>query len=107
MFNHLIDIYPKIGMNMLIKKPSIVCCYLILLSLTFTNASARDNFLVITDIHLNLNTQQRMELYPKKFDRKNDLDQQTFLKLINATRYGIQKNIIDKPNFILILAMYF
>ena len=91
------------GIIMLNKKPSKMSCYLILLVATYAKAATQDNFLVITDIHLNLNAKQRMELYPKKFSHKNDLDQQTFIELIKATHNGIQKNIIVKPNFILIL----
>ena len=85
---------------MLTNKLLPACC---LLFSTFANASSTDNFLVITDIHLNLNSQHRMELYPKSSTHKNDLDRQTFQKLLKATQSSIQKNLISKPNFILIL----
>lgn len=71
--------------------------------LVCNNGFANDNFLVISDIHLNLNSKHKMEFTPNSQTIRNDLDKPTFLKLIRATNESIQQKIISKPKFILIL----
>lgn len=67
------------------------------------NNNTNDNFLVITDIHLNNNFSHTMSIEPLTYNPNNDLDVPTFKKLI-AT---LKKNILDKkapkPKFIVLL----
>ena len=62
-----------------------------------------NNFLVISDIHLNLNSQHLMEFSPSKKLAANDLDLPTFKALISDTRKNIKNGVISKPAFIIIL----
>ncbi len=71
--------------------------------ITFGYASDKEyNFLVITDIHLDINKKTPMVIDPAKFNRENELDKNTFNKMINLIKSDIGKSIA-KPNSILML----
>lgn len=84
---------------MLSKNLTRVCIFASLVS----SALANDNFLVISDIHLDVTTKHKMQFAPNTKTIKNDLDQTTFLSLIQTTQKSIHEGLIKKPNFILIL----
>lgn len=62
-----------------------------------------NNFLVISDIHLDQASRHPMDISPLKIDRNNDLDSLTFEKLIFEIDNNIKNGIVAQPNFILIL----
>ncbi len=64
---------------------------------------AHQNFLVITDLHLDPATHHRMELSPKHSNRNNELDKDSFLKFMATLHDQIDKGLIPKPDFMLIL----
>jgi len=66
-------------------------------------ANYEQNFLVITDIHLTDSSTRKMSLQPLGYNLKNDLDHDTFVKLLSAMDKGIKTHTVPKPQFILIL----
>lgn len=62
-----------------------------------------NNFLVISDIHLDTSSKHIMEICPSKNTEKNDLDQSTFEKLISTISDHIKNGTIAKPRFIILL----
>lgn len=61
------------------------------------------NFLVISDIHLNVVSTHLMDISPSTQTLLNDLDLPTFNALMLEIQQGIKKGIITKPKFIIIL----
>lgn len=62
-----------------------------------------NSFLVISDIHLDVSSTHKMEIDPAKSSIQNDLDQDTFNVLISEISKNIQRHVISRPQFILIL----
>lgn len=63
----------------------------------------KNNFLVITDIHLNVKTKRSMTINPIGYNSDNDLDKETFTKMLAEINNGIKKYEMAKPKFILLL----
>lgn len=61
------------------------------------------NFLVFSDIHLDLTKKTPMEINPNTNSPANDSDQDTFLQIIQKIHDAIQFGTIKKPRFILLL----
>jgi alkaline phosphatase D len=66
------------------------------------NASL-NNFLVITDIHLLSSTAHSMEINPSGADVINNMDSITFPTLLQNISAGIQRGVVQKPQFIIFL----
>jgi sphingomyelin phosphodiesterase acid-like 3 len=64
---------------------------------------SRENFIVLNDIHLDVNKNTLMFIDPIFYGYNNDLDKATFLKLLETTQKSSEKGIIPKPKFILFL----
>ncbi len=62
-----------------------------------------NNFLVISDIHLNVLSTHLMDLSPATITILNDLDVTTFNSLISEVKRGIEKGTVSKPKFIVLL----
>ena len=62
-----------------------------------------NNFLVISDIHLDQASAHAMDISPAKNSIDNDLDQPTFEKLIAEVDKNIKNGTVAQPNFIIIL----
>lgn len=62
-----------------------------------------NNFLVISDIHLDKSSTHVMEISPSKGNGKNDLDQSTFEKLILNISDNIKNGTVATPKFIILL----
>lgn len=62
-----------------------------------------NNFLVISDIHLDKSSTHLMEISPSKGSKENDLDLATFEKLISDIDLNIKMGMIAQPQFILLL----
>src|SRR5579862_7202632 len=80
--------------------------YLLFLFPTISTASPLDkknNFLVISDIHLDIATTHTMEINPSGSNALNDLDRPTFQNLLLEIRENIMKDSIAEPQFIIIL----
>jgi sphingomyelin phosphodiesterase acid-like 3 len=85
-------------------------CYLfVLIFCTFTCFASKfeprdNNFLVVTDIHLNKKSMHVMDFTPTRETIKNDLDYPSFQKLMTKISSNIKvRNNIPQPKFILIL----
>lgn len=76
---------------------------IILLFPLLANADVNNNFLVISDIHLDIASTHTMEISPTKSSGENDLDLGTFKKLITELHENVASGRITKPNFIIIL----
>ncbi len=61
------------------------------------------NFLVISDIHLDTTSTHPMDIMPKGFDPTNDLDQPTFINLLDTLQKNIQSGAVPNPQFIVFL----
>lgn len=72
-------------------------------ALALQGAANQGNFLVLSDIHLNMSSTHPMEINPTKENDDNDLDFATYEELINQLEAQIKSRLIDQPNFILIL----
>lgn len=74
---------------------------------TFTQAAAAqnptNNFLVISDIHLDNQSTHIMEMSPVGLNPNNDLDKPTLINLLATIHENIQDSKIAKPKFILFL----
>mgnify|MGYP003578885083 CR=1 FL=1 len=69
-----------------------------------SSASKKENnFLVISDIHLNQASLHAMAISPAKGNEENDLDQATFEKIISEIDRNIKNGIVAQPNFIIVL----
>lgn len=84
-------------MNIILKACK---CLLFLFTI---NCFASQNFLVISDIHLNNRTKHKMLLAPKINTIRNDLDLTTYSALIKLSKKRINEGLINKPSFILLL----
>lgn len=88
---------------MSMKFLSFLLC-LFLIAPTLTNAAeAKNNFLVMSDIHLDSTSMHSMEISPSTATRINDLDKLTFEKLLFEINNNIKKGVIAQPKFIIIL----
>jgi sphingomyelin phosphodiesterase acid-like 3 len=70
-----------------------------------SNASLNNkenNFLVISDIHLDQASTHPMEISPIAGKSENDLDSTTFTKLISDLNKNIQNGTVSQPKFIII-----
>ncbi len=87
------------------KKCLLLCAiFLCFPNLSFSLAlEQKNNFLVITDIHLNLASRHTMDITPTKPSIENDLDFLSFNKIITRISKNIKNGNISRPNFILIL----
>lgn len=79
--------------------------FIFLLSLTFSAYAfstdrTPENFLVISDPHLNTHVSHQMDINPAKQDQNNDLDKTTFNTLLKTLT---QETTLPKPKFILLL----
>lgn len=81
----------------------IFCIFFFLSTLSIALPLNKDNFLVISDIHLDKQATHPMEISPFKGNQNNDLDWVTFQKLLAAVSDGIKKGTIAKPQFIIYL----
>lgn len=61
------------------------------------------NFLVISDVHVDSSSKHVMEFNPSTTSKLNDLDKPTFETLIASIGDNIQHGVIAKPKFILYL----
>ena len=61
-----------------------------------------DNFLVISDIHLDMSTRHVMEIEPKNMAGLNVLDRATFEKLLSQVKTNIEQGMVAKPSFIIL-----
>ncbi len=73
------------------------------LSLTISQALSSSNFLVLSDIHLDHDKEDAMEISPYDETDDNDLDKSTFYYLLNEINTAIQAGKVTKPDFILVL----
>lgn len=64
---------------------------------------SQDNFLVISDIHLDTASVRPMEIQPKKYNDLNDLDLETFHTLMAGVVSNIRTGVMDKPAFVMVL----
>lgn len=64
--------------------------------------SSSNNFLVISDIHLN-SSGRPMEISPAKPNGSNDLDSGTLTRLISIIKQNIQSGLVARPDFIVLL----
>ncbi|WP_231861985.1 metallophosphoesterase [Legionella hackeliae] len=62
-----------------------------------------NNFLVLSDIHLDLASTRPMDITPSKYNGNNDLDYATFERLISEIDNNIKNGTVAPPEFILIL----
>lgn len=72
----------------------------------FSGASEKNtgnNFLVLSDIHLDQASLHAMEIDPTKSSRENDLDGPTFEKLISTAGKNIKNGVVAQPDFIIVL----
>ena len=67
-----------------------------------TIAAEKDNFLVISDIHLNMNTKHLMDIAPKERDGSNVLDKRSFVDFLEQIKTNIEKKRVSKPSFIIL-----
>lgn len=81
------------------------CKYLILFLITncLADEPVNNNFLVISDVHLNSHSTHKMQLSPKANSVRNDLDLITYMSFLKLSKQSIDNKIIDNPNFILLL----
>lgn len=80
--------------------------FLFAVLLTFpllTLANTENNFLVISDIHLDVNSSHAMEISPQRGNIANDLDLTTFKALMAKIHDSIAAGKISKPQFVLLL----
>jgi UDP-2,3-diacylglucosamine pyrophosphatase LpxH len=63
----------------------------------------KDNFLVISDIHLNQDDSSTMTISPSSGSISNDLDKKTFEKLISDIHKNITDGVVAQPTFIILL----
>jgi sphingomyelin phosphodiesterase acid-like 3 len=85
--------------------PFILLLFLLVLP-TVTSASEHHdklNILVITDMHVNQHTHHTMEINPPHRNFQNDLDLQTFERLMSETKQAIKQGAIKKPSMVMIL----
>lgn len=68
-----------------------------------SSVNDRNNFLVISDIHLDKASTHTMEVNPSKENGDNDLDQATFERLVLDINKNIKNNLIAEPKFIILL----
>jgi UDP-2,3-diacylglucosamine pyrophosphatase LpxH len=74
------------------------------LFLYWSLSSANDkSFLVLSDIHLDVNSKHTMALAPKGMSLLNDTDIATYQAMIIRLRAAIDQGIIDKPDYIFVL----
>lgn len=86
-------------MRLLLKQLIFVYCC----SLSYeASATKIDNFLVISDIHLDMSSRHEMEIEPKKEDCINVLDRVTFEALLSQVKTNIEQGRVSKPNFIIL-----
>ncbi|MBA2651925.1 MAG: metallophosphoesterase [Tatlockia sp.] len=82
---------------------------LIFVSMFFTMTSGiaaqtdKHNFLVISDIHLDVASNHTMEISPTTHYYGNDLDNHSFEKLIKQIEQNIKTGLVAPPDFIVIL----
>lgn len=89
-------------MKTLIKRQLLVLLFLSFIPHGLAYADKDINFMTISDIHLNINQKNLMQIDPSGYNIKNDMDKQTFLSLM----FTVGKNVgngklIPKPRFIL------
>lgn len=63
----------------------------------------KDNFLVITDIHLDVSSKHTMEIQPSARTSNNDLDLPTFQNLIAEVDKNIKNGVVATPKAIFLL----
>jgi sphingomyelin phosphodiesterase acid-like 3 len=63
----------------------------------------QDNFLVISDIHLNQDIPTMMDITPSKSTVLNDLDMNTFKMMLAQISQHINAKLIPNPRFIIVL----
>lgn len=80
----------------------ISCSFLIYSNLTIAKQLS-SNFLVISDIHLKSHSLQSMNFTPSTKTLTNDLNLTDFKLIINSIKDNINKNLIPKPKFIILL----
>lgn len=87
-------------------KTTVLSCFVALLfcihSFADTN-SASNNFLVISDIHLDSLSARAMQINPSKSEFFNNLDSATFDELLQEIANGISNGEVPKPQFVIFL----
>ncbi len=66
-------------------------------------ASDQLDFLVMSDIHLNIRKDKPMQIMPKGYHSSNDLDAKTYQSFMQQVNQHVKLTHIKKPNFILLL----
>jgi len=90
--------------SFIMKWKSLILFYSLLFFFSFAwGASQENNFLVISDIHLDLRKNTPMEITPHGSHSENVVDQNTLKLMMTALHRDIQKGLVPSPNFILIL----
>lgn len=87
-------------------KTTVLSCFVALLFCSHSFAvadSARNNFLVISDIHLDSLSKAAMQINPDGSDILNNLDETTFATLLEQISTGIDSGKVPKPQFIIFL----
>lgn len=70
---------------------------------TAKTSSLDNNFLVITDIHLDQSAYHTMEISPSSPSFLNDLDRPTFEKLLSLLDVNLKTGVVTPPKFLIIL----
>ena len=61
------------------------------------------SFVIITDLHLNINKKSPTELAPKRQNRNGDLDLNTYQNLLHTINSNVKHGALQKSQFILVL----
>lgn len=100
---------------MLIKNPivkkmkKVILRFVIFLSVVFFCSSIfaindkQLNILVLTDIHLDQNSNYQMEIAPSQMLARNDLDEKTFIKSLDVISANLKNNTIQTPEIVFLL----
>ena len=84
-------------------KNHLVLFLIVLLFPIVSSASEENNFLVISDIHLDQASTHAMDISPNHTTKDNDLDSVTFEKLISEIDNNIKNGTVATPKFIMVL----
>lgn len=66
-------------------------------------SNTSNNFLIITDVHVDHSSNHVMEIDPSIQTKLNDLDEPSFKKLVAEVEHQIKAGLIAQPKFILLL----
>lgn len=89
--------------NRLFKYALFIMLALQLPGLLYAVPSENNNFLILSDIHLNKNTSHLMAISPASSSLLNNLDESTFKQFLSHITQAMTQGEIKKPSFILLL----